>query len=112
METTILKDKPMKLLLMKWVWSDGIEQPWLQRCAEFYTLLLEETISPRTALRILHFQLAVLLLLLPISLPVFWHVLLGVWAVQAGRGAWRSWKAQPKCKTSPPTQTNSSPSRT
>lgn len=64
-----------------------------KRLAKLYSQLLETRVAPHTALHIVHAQTAFCCVWLPVTLPTFVHVALTVWAVLAGVGAWRSFRA-------------------
>lgn len=51
--------------------------------ASIYSGLLEETITPRRTLALIHAQVAVIAAMLPINLPIMMHVVLVAWAIAA-----------------------------
>lgn len=58
---------------------------WLQRLAAVYSFLLEEKVSPRRTLRLLHAQTAVFFAIAPAGMPLGLRALLLVWAALAVR---------------------------
>lgn len=63
---------------------------FVKALAAIYSGLLEETVSPRRTLHLLHAQVACLILVFPAALPLLVRVLLFVWAVLAVRGCRKS----------------------
>lgn len=53
---------------------------WLQRLASVYSALLEEKISPRRTLRLLHAQAALFCAVAPASMPLGLRTVLLAWA--------------------------------
>lgn len=77
----------------------------LVQLAAWLSEMTDEHISPRTLLHLLHAQLALIVALLPMAAPAWWHVAATLWAVKALHGGYRSWQ------TSSKPHTNSSPKR-
>lgn len=51
--------------------------------AGIYSGLLEETVTPRRALSLIHAQIAVIAAMVPANLPFYGHAMLIIWAVVA-----------------------------
>lgn len=56
---------------------------WVKAVARYFSSTLEEEVSPRRALRILHAQTAVFALLFPVDIPFLCRMVCLVWAVCA-----------------------------
>lgn len=68
-------------------------QKWAHCLGRFYSRLLDENIDARLAVRILHAQLSLTIALLPVALPVWWHVLTVGWCVWSSHAAWQRFRA-------------------
>lgn len=62
----------------------------VRRLAALYSFLLEETVTPRRALRLLHAQTAILMFIFPVSMSLGLRALLLLWVALACRSCRRN----------------------